>query len=121
MSFKLTIGRVAIAGRTLFTNEAIVALTPHGDGFDVRFLYHLLPLLDWGAIGNQAAKGQTLNREGLRTIRIPRIPLTDQADIARRLDEAIQQRDVLERAARALRAQKAAISSNLLWTRGGGA
>src|SRR5699024_7426035 len=43
MSFKLTIGRVAISGTDLYTNEAIVAIQPDPLRVDKGWLAHVLP------------------------------------------------------------------------------
>ncbi|MEI6452905.1 MAG: restriction endonuclease subunit S [Actinomycetes bacterium] len=119
MSFKLTLGRVAIAGKALYTNEAIVALTPKDDSPNTSFLYHYLPFLNWDAIGNQAAKGKTLNREALESIRLPRIPPSRQVGIARQLDDATLQRTLLDKTAKAYRAQKAFVTTRLVSLDGG--
>jgi type I restriction enzyme S subunit len=66
LSFKLTIGRVSIAGRDLYTNEAIAGLT--SDAIDHLFLYYGLQY--WNLLKNvdQAIKGVTLNKRKLKKI-----------------------------------------------------
>lgn len=89
LSFKLSIGKLAYAGKDLFTNEAIVALgikdsrILHQD-----YLYYVLksiPLIG----SNNAAMGSTLNKESLRILRLP-IPedISDQLHIANILTKA---------------------------------
>lgn len=71
VSFKLTLGRLAFAGRDLFTNEAIAALTL----FDERdlskdFLFWFLQYFDWikAAENDVKLKGMTLNKAKLKEI-----------------------------------------------------
>src|SRR6266702_3087044 len=65
MSFKLTIGRVAIAGMDLYTNEAIVAVQGKRGLADNRWLFHSLPRIASSGILDTAVKGSTLNKEKL--------------------------------------------------------
>ncbi len=70
LSFKLTIGKVAITNRDLFTNEAIAALRLKRDRLiDREYLYHGLHF--WNLISDvdQAVKGVTLNKAKLHKIR----------------------------------------------------
>lgn len=88
MSFKLSIGKLAFAEKDLFTNEAIVAL-PVKDESELlkEYLYYVLksiPLVG----GNQAAMGQTLNKQSLSVLQIPIPPtLDDQKRIAKVLSQ----------------------------------
>lgn len=91
MSFKLTIGRAAIAGRDLYTNEAIAAFFPDS-GVDNEFLFYALPHAAGGAETDQAIKGATLNKAKLRDLSVPLPPLDEQrriAEVLRSVDEAI--------------------------------
>ena len=66
LSFKLTIGRVALAGRPLYTNEAIAGLRPRK--ILPEYLYH--GLQQWNLLQDvdQAIKGATLNKAKLERI-----------------------------------------------------
>ncbi len=68
LSFKLTLGRTAIAGVELYTNEAIAAL--RSDSLDHLFLHY--GLQSWNLLGDvdQAIKGATLNKAKLKRIPI---------------------------------------------------
>ena len=66
LSFKLSIGRVAIAAVPLFTNEAIAGLSPTGLTRD--FLFHGLQGWDLLRGADQAIKGATLNKQKLKNI-----------------------------------------------------
>jgi type I restriction enzyme S subunit len=81
MSFKLTIGRLAFAGRDLYTNEAISAIRPVKDVCP-EFLYY--GLRHWNLTGDsdQAVKGVTLNKQKLQEIPCLLPPLPEQKKIA---------------------------------------
>jgi type I restriction enzyme, S subunit len=89
LSFKLSIGKVGIARRPMFTNEAIAALP-------VRDLSRLLPdylcwalaSMDLAGGANRAAMGATLNKAKLQQVRVPLPPLDEQRRIAAILDQA---------------------------------
>ncbi len=70
-SFKLSIGKVAIAGRYLYTNEAIAGIIPKDARVLRKYLYYILPRLDYSTYTQPAAKGKTLNKSILEKIRIP--------------------------------------------------
>ena len=57
-SFKLSIGKVAITGKEIYTNEAIVAL-PIKDikKVDLKYLYYAIQQVDLAGIGDKAVKG----------------------------------------------------------------
>ncbi len=89
MSFKLSIGKLAFAGKDLFTNEAIAAL-PIKDPKEIDADYLFFALKYIPLVGsNQAAKGKTLNKDSLYDIKIP-LPetLDDQIRIATLLSRA---------------------------------
>lgn len=67
MSFKLTIGRVAIASRDLYTNEAIAALIP-SDSLSNDYLYYGLQFWNLLEDIDIAVKGSTLNKRKLKKI-----------------------------------------------------
>lgn len=95
MSFKLTIGRVAFAGRDLYTNEAICAL--RAPIVSPEFLYHALPRVNFAAFGQQAVKGVTLNKESLNAIELV-LPGPRESDaIAAVLGDADAEVETLER------------------------
>lgn len=92
VSFKLTLGRLAFAGRDLFTNEAIASLTIKNEKeIDKYFLYKYLSFFDWdkAAEGDVKVKGKTLNKAKLKEIEVlfPK-SITEQQDIVSILDRA---------------------------------
>jgi type I restriction enzyme S subunit len=81
MSFKLTIGRLAFAGKDLYTNEAIAAIRPR-EGINPEFLYYGLQYWNLTDGTDQAVKGVTLNKQKLQEIRCSIPPLPEQKKIA---------------------------------------
>lgn len=99
VSFKLSIGRAAIAGVELFTNEAIAAVLPKGTSVHPAYLYYVLPPVCRNAITETAVKGATLNKESLGKLclTLPK-SYSEQRKIARILqtiDRAIEKTEAL--------------------------
>ena len=98
LSFKLTIGRVSVAGSSLYTNEAIAGLNPTRD-LESTYLYH--GLQSWNLLQDvdQAVKGATLNKEKLKRIILffPRLTCEQNkiAEILSTVDQAIEQTEAL--------------------------
>ena len=92
VSFKLTLGRLAFAGRDLFTNEAIAALSIFNEKeLSKEFLFHFLHFFDWRKAAENAVKlkGMTLNKAKLKEIEVYFPPPNDQQRIVAILDEAL--------------------------------
>lgn len=87
MSFKLSIGKVAITGEDMYTNEAIMAFIDKGKyNLDTQYLYYLFKGTDWSSGTNKAVLGLTLNKATLSEKKIP-IPNIDmQKEIVLRLN-----------------------------------
>ncbi len=91
LSFKLTLGRLAFAGRDLFTNEAIAALPIVADQeISKEYLYWYLAAFDWesASAGEEKIKGVTLNKAKLAELPIHFPKLPEQRRIVALLDEA---------------------------------
>lgn len=93
VSFKLTLGRLAFAGRDLFTNEAIAALSVLRPGeITKEYLFYFLQYFDWkkAAQNDVKLKGLTLNKAKLQAfdIHYP-VSLTEQRRIVALLEEAL--------------------------------
>lgn len=89
MSFKLTIGRLAFAGRDIRTNEAIAAITPFNpDELDKKFLYYSLMARDWDSIAGSdvKVKGKTLNKAKIGNLPITFPSVDKQKEIVQKLD-----------------------------------
>ena len=93
VSFKLTLGRLAYAGRDLFTNEAIAALTIFNEReLSKEFLFYCLTFFDWvkAAENDVKLKGMTLNKAKLKVMPVSFPPLAEQQRIVGLLDEAFE-------------------------------
>lgn len=76
-SFKLSLGKVAITGRPMFTNEAIAAIIPKDDRVLPKFLYYVLPRIPMPG-ARKAAKGKTSSKGRLEKARIPLPSISEQ-------------------------------------------
>jgi type I restriction enzyme, S subunit len=92
VSFKLTLGRLAFAGRDLYTNEAIAALTVRGEGELLKeYLFYFLHYFDWraAAAGDMKIKGMTLSKAKLEQISISYPSIQEQKRLVRLLDDSL--------------------------------
>ncbi|WP_104709111.1 restriction endonuclease subunit S [Helicobacter felis] len=110
LSFKLSIGKVALAGKDLYTNEAIAGLIPKDNQVLDRFLFVLfrgravnLDLKGNNAFG-KSLNSQTLNDE----VKIPLPPLPVQEQIVSVIAKIEQERTALENAMKSLGGQQEA-------------
>src|SRR5271165_4132132 len=102
ISFKLTIGRVAIAGRNMHHNEAIASLPIiRPDLVERDYLRHVLPRVIGREQTNIAVLGHVLNKAKLQSLPIPLPPLDEQRRIGALLDRAAE----IRRRAEAARAK----------------
>ncbi len=89
LSFKLSVGKVGVLQRPMYTNEAIAALRLRDPSrLDTGYGYHALRAVDFGGAGERAVKGITLNLDSLSKLRIPLPPIDEQRRIAAMLDKA---------------------------------
>lgn len=88
-SFKLSIGKTAVAGRPLWTNEAIAALPiRRPDLVDRNYLKAFLAAGRWENGANHAVLGRVLNKEKLLNLPIRLSSLDEQRRIVDILDRA---------------------------------
>lgn len=87
MSFKLSIGKVAITKRDMYTNEAIMAFHDRGR-YEILtdYLYYFCKGNNWTSGTNKAVMGLTLNKKTLseQTMLLPDMP--EQEKIVKKLD-----------------------------------
>lgn len=98
MSFKLTIGRVAILGIDAFHNEAIISIFPRWDS-DNTFRDYLMYVLPYSARHGRvygAIKGNTLNKDSLSNLLIPVPPLSEQKRITDRIGQTFSVLDIID-------------------------
>ncbi|MEI3181611.1 MAG: restriction endonuclease subunit S [Lachnospiraceae bacterium] len=71
MSFKLSIGKIAITSETMYSNEAIMAFRDsHKVKLLPEYVYYLLMAHDWNAGTNKAVMGKTLNKATLSKTKV---------------------------------------------------
>lgn len=100
MSFKLTLGKTAFAGTSLYTNEAICELKLNNEynNEEVKeYLYHILPLVNYVPFAQRAAKGYTLNKDLLPTIEIPFPDRKTRESIVNKKKELAEQKVKIEK------------------------
>ena len=62
LSFKLTIGRVAITDRKMTSNEAIAHFIPNKESIiSVEYLYHYLKYFDYNSLGSTSSIANAIN------------------------------------------------------------
>jgi len=91
VSFKLSLGILAITGCDLYTNEAIAALYINNKNQISRdYLYWFLTFFDWDkeARGDIKVKGKTLNKQKLKEISMIFPGIKEQKRIVAILDQA---------------------------------
>ena len=89
MSFKLTVGKVAILGIEAYHNEAIISIFPFADDNKViqSYLFKILPLIAQNGNTKTAIKGATLNSDSLSNLLIPLPPIPEQVRIVKKIIE----------------------------------
>ena len=89
MSFKLSIGKLAITPHPMYSNEAIMAFIDKGvTKINPTYLYYLLMQKDWDEGTNKAVMGKTLNKATLSKVRIRVHTPEEQAQIVEILDKS---------------------------------
>ena len=87
MSFKLSLGKVAITEKEMYSNEAIMAFIDKGvEKISPEYLYYLLRAKDWSKGTNKAVMGDTLNKATLSTIKIQLHEYDNQLEIVNMLN-----------------------------------
>ena len=82
MSFKLTIGRLGILNKDMYTNEAICNFQWKNENVSTNYMYYYLNSINILKYGAQAAKGITLNNETLKTIPVLLPSIDEQNEIS---------------------------------------
>jgi type I restriction enzyme S subunit len=95
MSFKLTIGKIAVLRTPAYHNEAIVSFHPI-TGLETEFLKYTLPAVSKTGASKDALMGQTLNTESLSNLVMAVPPTAEQSRIVTRVEELMQLCDALE-------------------------
>ena len=87
MSFKLSIGKVAITPKSMYSNEAIMAFIDKGV-IPIEPTYFLLKAKDWDEGTNKAVMGKTLNKATLSQVKVHIHDMAEQRKIIRTLEKA---------------------------------
>lgn len=103
-SFKLSIGKMGVAGVPLYTNEAIAALPiRRQDLLDRDYLHYALRSQSFEDGANHAVLGKLLNKKKLASIQITFPPLVEQrriVDVLTRAESIVRlRRDAFDKAA----------------------
>jgi len=86
-SFKLSIGKTAIVGNPLYTNEAIAGiLSKNNNLLSNKYLYYYLTINDFSKLGSGILGNGSLNKKSLEQIKIPIPSLNKQEEIVKYLD-----------------------------------
>lgn len=87
MSFKLSLGKVAITRKSLFTNEAIMAFIPKDKRAPIaEYLFYQLQCHDWAKeSANRAVMGATLNKASLSKVEVTVPPKPEQERVTEHL------------------------------------
>ena len=87
MSFKLSIGKVAILEAPAVHNEAIISIYPYVNKDNVvrNYLYYVLPIVSNSGYLTPAIKGKTLNKTLINDLKVPLPPLAEQSRIAAKI------------------------------------
>lgn len=112
MSFKLTIGKIAVLEVPAYHNEAIASFLPLG-GISAEFLKYILPLVAATGSAKDALMGATLNSDSLARLVIALPPIAEQYRIAARVSELMRLCDQLESHGRLEAEQHARLTATL--------
>ncbi len=86
-SFKLSIGKTAIVGNPLYTNEAIAGIvSKNNDILMNKYLYYYLTINDFSKLGSGILGNGSLNKKSLEQLKIIIPPLDRQQEIVKYLD-----------------------------------
>lgn len=96
--FKLSLGKKAIAGKDLYTNEAVAALEIKLESqLTNKFLFYYLDRINFFDYSNTAAKGNCLNKDILGTVKILVPKRDDIIKIVAKLDAQMAQIEIMKK------------------------
>lgn len=93
MSFKLTLGKLAIVKEPIYTNEAICHFVWKESNVNTEYMYYYLNSINISTFGAQAVKGVTLNNDSINSIIVKLPVIQEQNKIAyffNKLDKLIE-------------------------------
>lgn len=93
-SFKLSVGKVAFAGKDLYTNEAIAAITPnYNDEVDTSFLYYAISIYLANNANENIYGAKIMNQDTIRNSYVAFPDINEQLKIYRTLDKKVRNID----------------------------
>ena len=93
-SFKLSVGKVAFAGKDLYTNEAIAAITPnYNNEVDTSFLYYAISTYLANNANENIYGAKIMNQDTIRNSYIAFPDINEQLKISRTLDKKVRNID----------------------------
>lgn len=93
-SFKLSVGKVAFAGKDLYTNEAIAAITPnYNDEVDTSFLYYAISTYLANNANENIYGAKIMNQDTIRNSYVAFPDINEQLKISRTLDKKVRNID----------------------------
>ena len=97
MSFKLSIGKIAITAEDMYSNEAIMAFhDKHVVKILPEYIFYMFKYKNWDEGSNKAVMGKTLNKATLSEIEIEICPIEKQREIVNILDKMMTVLDARE-------------------------
>ena len=88
MSFKLSIGKVAITSEEMYSNEAIMAFhNKNGVEIIPEYIFYMFQYRNWDEGSNKAVMGKTLNKATLSEVEIEICTIDEQREIVGVLDK----------------------------------
>lgn len=116
MSFKLTIGKVAILDIDSYHNEAIISIYPIFDDRNTtkNYLFLILPYISNMTESHGAIKGETLNKKSLSKMKLPLPPLAEQKRIVARVEEIFRLLDIIDEAQEKYAADSESLKAKLI-------
>ncbi|PTF72688.1 restriction endonuclease subunit S [Staphylococcus chromogenes] len=96
MSFKLTLGKLAIVKTPIYTNEAICHFEWKTNQLKTEYMYYYLSFINIKSFGAQAVKGITLNNDSINSIVIKLPGFLEQNKISNfftKFDELIEKQN----------------------------
>lgn len=91
-SFKLSVGKVAFAEKDLYTNEAIMSISPRNKQ-NLNYFYYLLPIVTIENATENIYGAKMLNQKLIANMSFPLPPLPEQEKIAHYLDTKVGEID----------------------------
>lgn len=116
MSFKLSIGKVAILGTDAYHNEAIISIYPKYDEKNIfrDYLNIALPIAANNGDIHGAIKGNTLNKKSLSNLLIPIPPLPEQMRITERVNSIFSVINIIDSLQEQYANDREVLKSNLI-------